>query len=194
MSFCFQLISGQYKHSTSCNNFEFRNAMQIPSGMLTGPVQADFPVLISTLFALLLSNLWYTGQILRNYSHSQQVCMFCCKSASILCPVLTFAPLFYIFKTCTCVLMVLNSENWQEVAENILLVIKWLYTPFWESSCRQFVPEIAPWKKSNMEKGPKKRPYMQKAPMGAFWTFLINYLCPQKVYGRSIGRFLNKLR
>jgi len=38
-------------------NFEFRNAMQIPSGMLTGPVQADFPVLISTLFALLLSNL-----------------------------------------------------------------------------------------------------------------------------------------
>ena len=141
--------------------------MQIPSGMLTGPVQADFPVLISTLFALLLSNLWFTSQILGNYSHSQQVCMFCCKAASILCPVLTFAPLFYIFKTCTCVLMVLNSENWQEVVENILLVIKGPYTPFWESSCRQFVPEIAPWKKSNMEKGPKKRPYMQKEPIHA---------------------------
>ena len=141
ISFCFQLISGQYKHSTSTCNLKFRNAMQIPSGMLTGPVQADFPVLISTLFALLLSNLWFTSQILGNYSHSQQVCMFCCKAASNLCPVLTFAPLF--------------------------LVIKWPSTPFWESSCKQFVPEIAPWKKSNMEKGPKKRPYMQKEPIHA---------------------------
>jgi len=40
----------------------------------------------------------------------------------------------------------------------------------------------------------KKSPYMEKAPMGAFSTFLINYLWPQKVVGRSIGRFLNKLR
>ena len=40
----------------------------------------------------------------------------------------------------------------------------------------------------------KKSPYMEKAPMGTFSTFLINYLWPQKVVGRSIGRFLNKLR
>jgi len=48
----------------------------------------------------------------------------------------------------------------------------------------------ATWKKSLKSAHTwKKRPYMEKAPMGAFFTFLINYLWPQKVVGRSIGRF-----
>ena len=59
-----------------------------------GPVHADIPVLLSTLFASLFSNLWFTYQILGNCNYSQQVCMFCCIAVSILWPVISLAPLF----------------------------------------------------------------------------------------------------
>ena len=130
---------------------------EFPLECSQGPVQADIPVLISTLFPSLFSNLWFTSQILRNYNHSQQVCMFCCIAASILCPVLSFAPLFYIFNTCTCVFLVLNSANRQKVVENMLLVIEFLTHHFG----RVHGDSLCPY----MEKEPKHGKRASKVPI-----------------------------